>query len=187
MIRTAYVVPVALSLGCVLSLLLRAALVPAIVVVCVGALARPHLALALLLAAGGWWWGTERVRALERSVLAAHVGTDERALVETQEPVHVTRFAVRVTVVVQRWGTLRLRERALLELPLGRAPPQGSRLQVLGTLRDPGDLERTRLRRHGVHIVLRASAFRVVGARHSAADRLHAWLVRAAVPGLAGE
>jgi competence protein ComEC len=35
--------------------------------------------------------------------------------------------------------------------------------------------------------VLRATSFRVVGARHSLADRLHAWLVRASVPGLAGE
>ena len=185
--RSAYLVPAALSLGCVLSLVVRASLLPAVAVVCVGVIVRPPLALALLLVAGGWWWGTERVRALDRSVLAAHVGTAERALVETQEPVHVTRYAVRVTVVVRHWGTLRLDERALLELPLGRAPPQGSRLTVLGTLRDPSDLERTRLRRHGVHVVLRASAFRVVGARHSVADRLHAWLVRASVPGLAGE
>ena len=185
--RTAYLLPVALCVGCALSLVLRAALVPAVVVVCVGTLARPHLALALLLVAGGWWWGSERIRALDRSVLAAQIGTAERTIVETQEPAHVTRFAVRVRVLVRRWGELRLHEVALLELPLGRAPPQGSRLQVLGTLREPSDVERTRLRRHGVHVVLRASAFRVVGARHSLADRLHAWLVRASVPGLAGE
>ena len=185
--RTAYLLPVALCVGCALSLVLRPALVPAVVVVCVGTLARPHLVLALLLVAGGWWWGSERIRALDRSVLAAQIGTAERTIVETQEPAHVTRFAVRVRVLVRRWGELRLHEVALLELPLGRAPPQGSRLEVLGTLREPSDVERTRLRRHGVHVVLRASAFRVVGARHSVADRLHAWLVRASVPGLAGE
>jgi len=185
--RTAYLLPVALCVGCALSLVLRPALVPAVVVVCVGTLARPHLALALLLVAGGWWWGSERIRALDRSVLAAQIGTAERTIVETQEPAHVTRFAVRVRVLVRRWGELRLHEVALLELPLGRAPPQGSRLEVLGTLREPSDVERTRLRRHGVHVVLRANAFRVVGARHSVADRLHAWLVRASVPGLAGE
>jgi ComEC/Rec2-related protein len=185
--RTAYLLPTALCGGCALSLVLRAALVPAVVLVCVGALARPHLALALLLLAGGWWWGSERIRALDRSVLAAQIGTAERTIVETQEPVHVTRFAVRVRVLVRRWGNVHLHEVALLELPLGRAPPQGSRLQVIGTLREPSDVERTRLRRHGVHVVLRASAFRVVGARHSVADRLHAWLVRASVPGLAGE
>jgi competence protein ComEC len=208
--RTAYLLPAALCVGCAMSLVLRAALVPAVLLVCVGALARPHLALALLLVAGGWWWGSQRVRALDRSVLAAKIGTAERTIVETQEPVHVTRFAVRVRVLVRRWGEMRLHELAMLELPLGagsaggkaadarradraafgaagRAPPQGSRLQVLGTLREPSDVERTRLRRHGVHVVLRASAFRVVGARHSVADRLHAWLVRASVPGLAGE
>jgi competence protein ComEC len=185
--RTAYLLPAALCVGCAMSLVLRAALVPAVALVCVGALAQPRLALALLLVAGGWWWGSERLRALDRSVLAAQIGTAERTIVETQEPVHVTRFAVRVRVLVRRWGEMRVHELALLELPLGRAPPQGSRLQVLGTLRDPSDVERTRLRRHGVHVVLRASAFRVVGARHSIADRLHAWLVRASVPGLAGE
>src|SRR5205085_2812677 len=125
--------------------------------------------------------------ALDRSVLAAHVGTAARALVETQEPVHVTRFAVRVRVLVRSWGPLQVHESALLELPLGRAPPQGSRLWVLGTLHEPADLERTRLRRHGVHVVLRASSFGVLGSRHTVADRLHAWLVSASVPGLAGE
>jgi competence protein ComEC len=185
--RTAYLLPAALCVGCAMSLVLRAALVPAIVVVCVGTLARPHLALALLLVAGGWWWGSERIRALDRSVLSAQIGTAERTIVETQEPVHATRFAVRVRVLVHRWGEMRVHELALLELPLGRSPPQGSRLDVLGVLRDPSDVERTSLRRHGVHVVLRATSFRVVGARHSLADRLHAWLVRASVPGLAGE
>jgi competence protein ComEC len=185
--RTAYLLPAALCVGCAMSLVLRAALVPAIVVVCVGTLARPHLALAVLLVAGGWWWGSERIRALDRSVLSAQIGTAERTIVETQEPVHVTRFAVRVRVLVRRWEEMRVHELALLELPLGRSPPQGSRLDVLGVLRDPSDVERTRLRRHGVHVVLRATSFRVVGARHSVADRLHAWLVRASVPGLAGE
>jgi competence protein ComEC len=185
--RPAYLLPAALCAGCAMSLVLRASAVPLVALVCVGALARPHLAIALLLVAGGWWWGSERVRALDRSVLAAQIGTAEFALVETQEPAHVTRFAVRVRVLVRRWGEMNVHELAMLELPLGRAPPQGSRLQVLGTLRDPSDVERTRLRRHGVHVVLRASAFRVVGSRQSAADRLHAWLVRASVPGLVGE
>src|SRR5206468_444093 len=63
----------------------------------------------------------------------------------------------------------------------------GARLQVLGTLRAPSDAERGWLRLHGVHVVLRASAWRVVGSRGHAADRLHAWLARASVPGLAGE
>jgi competence protein ComEC len=186
-IRTAYLVPAALCVGCSVSLLVPVALPPALAIACCAVLVRPHLALALLLVALGWWWGSERIRALDRSVLAAQIGTAERALVETQEPAHITRFAVRVRVLVRTWGSARVHEPALLELPLGRAPPQGARLRVLGTLREPSDVERTRLRRHGIHAVLRASAFRVVGARHSVADRLHAWLVRASVPGLAGE
>jgi competence protein ComEC len=58
---------------------------------------------------------------------------------------------------------------------------------VLGTLRPPSDAERGWLRIHGVHVVMRASAQRVAGRRGSVADRLHAWLARASVPGLAGE
>ena len=58
---------------------------------------------------------------------------------------------------------------------------------MLGTLRAPADFERTWLRRHGVHVVLRASSVHVVRLRGGLADRLHAWLARASTPGLAGE
>src|SRR4029077_5586182 len=71
--------------------------------------------------------------------------------------------------------------------PGTRAPPQGSRLRVLGTLRAPRDFERTWLRRHGIHVVLHASAWRRVRTRGGLADRLHAWLARASTPGLTGE
>jgi len=59
---------------------------------------------------------------------------------------------------------------ALLELPPGRAPPQGALLSVIATVEEPrgpshGFDERTWLRRHGVHVVLRASAWRVVRVR----------------------
>jgi competence protein ComEC len=85
-------------------------------------------------------------------------------------------------------------EPVLLELPSGRAPPQGARLSVLGILREPrgpshGFDERAWLRRYGVHVVLRADAWRRVGSRGGLggiADRLHAWLARDSVPGLAG-
>jgi competence protein ComEC len=120
-------------------------------------------------------------------VLASRIGTAERAVVETQERARTTRYAVRARALALRWGELRMREPVLLELPVGRAPPQGTRLQVLGVLRAPSEFERGWLRLHGVHVVLRASAFRVVGTRRSLADRLHAWLARSAVPGLAGE
>lgn len=186
MTRLAYVAPSAVAAGCALALVSRAALAATLVAALVVLVVRPPIALALLLLLAGWWWGSERLHALDRSVLVAHLGTAELAVVETQEPARTTRYAVRVGALVRRWGRLGLSERVLLELPRGRAPPQGARLQVLGTLRDPGD-ERGWLRLHGIHVVLRASAWRRLGSRDSAADRLHAWLARASVPGLAGE
>ncbi len=141
-LRPAHLLPLAASVGLAASVAVRAALVPALAVAACAAALRPHLALALLLAVGGWLWGTQRLHALDRSVLAARVGTADRALVETQEPARSTPYAVRVRALVRRWGPLRVHEPVLLELPLGRAPPQGTRLQVLGVLRAPSDRER---------------------------------------------
>jgi competence protein ComEC len=186
-LRVAYLAPLAASAGLAVSVAVPASLLPVVAVAALAVALRPPLALALLLAAGGWLWGTERLHTIDRSVLAQRIETAERALVETQEPARTTRYAVRVRALVRRWGPLRVREPVLLQLPLGRAPPQGTRLQVLGVLRAPSDRERDWLRLHGVHVVLRASAFRVVGRRGSLADRLHGWLARRAVPGLTGE
>jgi ComEC/Rec2-related protein len=184
--RLAYVVPGALAAGCALSLVPRLSVVTVVVAAAAALLLRPPLALAVAVAVGGWWWGSERLRTLDRSVLAAKIGTAERTLVETQEPARSGRYDVRVRAVVLRWGGVRVHESVLLELPVGRAPPQGARLRAIGVLRDPGD-ERGWLRLHGVHVVLRVSAWRRVGSRGSVADRLHGWLARASVPGLAGE
>jgi competence protein ComEC len=186
-IRHPYVVAGSLCGGLALSVLLRAALLPAVALVVAALVLRPPLLLAALLLVVGWWWGSVRVQALDRSVLAPRAGPAERALVETLEPARTTRYAVRVRALVLRWGELRPHEPVLLELPLGRAPPQGAKLRVLGTLRPPGDAERGWLRLHGVHVVLRAGTSHLVGSRGSVADRLHAWLARASVPGLAGE
>lgn len=186
-LRLAYLVPLAASAGLAASVAVRASLVPAVALAACAVLLRPPLALALLLAVGGWLWGTERLHFLDRSVLAPRIGTAERAVVETQEPARTTRYAVRVRALVRRWGGLRVHEPVLLELPLGRAPPQGTRLEVLGVLRAPSDRERGWLRLRSVHVVLRGSAARVLGRRRALADRLHAWLARSSVPGLAGE
>ena len=145
-----------------------------------------------VLAVAGWWWGSERLSALGRSTLHARVDTAARAVVEVEEPPRVGRFETRVRATVLRWGALRLHERVLLELHPGRAPPQGARLAVLGVLREPrgpshGFDERTWLRRQGIHVVLRADRWRVVGRRGSIADRLHAWLQRDSARGLTGE
>ncbi|MBX5473707.1 MAG: ComEC/Rec2 family competence protein [Thermoleophilia bacterium] len=152
-------------------------------------------AAALALALGGWAWGSVRLAALDRSVLAPRIGTAERAVVDVLEPPRRATFELRARALVLRFGPLRPHEPVLLELPLGRAPPQGARLALLGQLRAPrgssnGFDERTWLRRHGVHAVLQADTWRVVGRRGGLAgvgDRLHAWLARDAVPGLAGE
>src|SRR6185295_2952635 len=42
-------------------------------------------------------------------------------------------------------------------------------------------------RRHGVHVVLHASAWQRLRTRGGVADRLHGWLARASTPGLTGE
>jgi ComEC/Rec2-related protein len=153
------------------------------------------VAAACVLALGGWWWGSQRLGMLGRSELAARIGTAEHAIVETEEPARAGRFETRVRALVVRWGDLRPHEPVLLELQPGRVPPQGAKLSVLGELRAPrgpsnGFDERTWLRRHGVHAVLRATAWTIVGHRRGlggVADRLHAWLARDGAPGLGGE
>jgi competence protein ComEC len=165
----------------------RFAVAPAIVVGA-SALLWPRGGLALVLALTGWWWGSERLQSLDRSVLAAQIGTAGRAIVDLKEPPRSGRYDVRVRAVVVRFAGARLHEAVQLELPSSRAPPpQGARLRVLGTLRAPADFERTWLRRHGVHVVLGASSWRVLRLRGGVADRLHAWLARASTPGLKGE
>jgi competence protein ComEC len=157
----------------------------------------PQVALALAglgVAAVAWGYGTIRLAAIDRSALAPRIGTAERAEVEVEEPVRHGSFELRVRALVLRWGDLRPREPVQLELPLGRAPPQGARLALIGQLRAPrgpshGFDERTWLRRHGIHAVLRADEWRIVGRRGGLAglaDRLHSWLARASVPGVGG-
>ncbi len=148
---------------------------------------------ALLLA--GLWWGSARLDALDRSPLSRFIGTSERARVVVTGPPRSSRFQVRVPARVERFGTLSISEPILLELPVGRSPPQGSLLEVLGVLGRPrapsnGFDEATWLRRHGVHVVLKGDSWRVVGRRGGLAgvgDAIHAWLARRLSPGLQGE
>src|SRR6185295_6851622 len=89
----------------------------------------------------------------------------------------------------------RVREAALLELPPGRAPPQGVILSAIVTVEQPrgpdhGFDERTWLRRKGIHVVLRADPWRPVGTRggfSAVADRLRAHVERSLERGAAGE
>ena len=87
-------------------------------------------------------------------------------------------------------------ERVQLELPLGRAPPQGAVIDLLAVVRVPrgpsnGFDERTWLRRQGIHVVLRVDGWTPTGRRRGGlaglGDRLRVWLRAASAPGLAGE
>jgi competence protein ComEC len=151
------------------------------------------VATALLLA--GWWWGSARLDALDSSVLLAHVGEAAPTLAVVTGPARRTSFDLRVPAKLARFGSLVVGEPVLLELPLGRSPPQGAYLELVGRLRLPrpashGFDERTWLRRHGVHVVVIARDWRIVGHRGGLggyADRVRAWLARSLAPGLGGE
>jgi competence protein ComEC len=151
--------------------------------------------LALAAAVVGWWWGGLRLTALDRSVLAHDVGRSGIAAVLTTAEARVGTFELRQPGRVLRFDGRTIGEPVLLELPRGRAPPQGALLRTLAVLRAPqadvhGFDERVWLRRQGVHVVLRVDAWRQVGRRGGlggATDRLRAWLRRTSSPGLRGE
>jgi competence protein ComEC len=188
-IRRSYVLAGSLAGGLAVPTAVRFSVAPAVLVaLCAVALA-PRISLACLLAVAGWWWGSVRLHELDASRLAGLVGSGGIAVVDVKEPPRIGRFDVRETALVRRWDDRPLREPVLLELARTRAPPppQGARVRIIGTLRVPPDYERTWLRRHGVHVVLRASTVQVLRLRGGVADRLHAWLARASVPGVAGE
>jgi competence protein ComEC len=175
--------------------------VPAAMTLAVGlavlaAAARPRLVLVgLALALGGWWWGSMRLAVLDRSALTSQIGRAQIARVVVTAPPRQGRFQLRVIGRVSWFGRVRVDEPVLLELPLGRAPPQGRIVEALATVEEPrrpadGFDERAWLRRQGVHVVLHASRWRSLGARGGPAavpDRLRAWLGRGATAGLGGE
>ena len=169
------------------------------VVVAIGAVGAPLRwrmpALGVALALAGWWWGSARLDALDRSPLLPHVGTADRALVAVTGPVRRSRYDLRVPAQMRRYGDEVIREPVLLRLSPGRSPPQGALLELTGEIRRPrgpsdGFDERTWLRRHGVHVVVHASRWRIVGHRGGLsgfADGLRARLARSMAPGLGGE
>jgi competence protein ComEC len=157
-------------------------------------LVRPVLVLATL-ALVGWWWGGARLDALDRTVLLARVDTAERAVLVVTGPARHARFELRVPAQVHRFGWLRFREAVLLELPLGRSPPQGAVIEAVTTVRRPrppkdGFDESTWLKRHGIHVLLHADRWRMIGRRGGlggVADRLRVALAGSIAPGLHGE
>ena len=157
-------------------------------------LSRGLLLLAALVLVG-WWWGSARLEALDRSELRPRVDTAERTTLVVTAPARRSRFALRVPAQVRRFGLLRFNEAVLLELPLGRSPPQGSLIETVATVRLPrpaqnGFDETTWLRHRGVHVVLRADRWRAVGRRGGLggiSDRLRAALAGSIAPGLRGD
>jgi len=197
----AHVVVASAVVGLALSNALRIDLTAAVVAAALAALVAagssdgfraPLAALALLLGLG---WGGARLDALDRSVLHADVGRAGRLLVVVTGEPRRGSFAQRLAARVRVFERRRIDEPVQLELPLGRAPPQGAIVSLLGVVREPrgaehGFDERRWLRRQGVHVVVRVDEWHVVGRRGGlggAGDRLRAWLRRASAPGLTGE
>jgi competence protein ComEC len=153
------------------------------------------VACAVALALAGWLWGTTRLEALDRSVLEPELGRSAPVIAVVTGPVRKTPFALRVPAEVRRFGDRVLRERVLLELPVGRSPPQGVILALRASIaaprgREDGFDERGWLARRGVHVVLHGRAWRIVGRRGGiggVSDRLRAHVARAIAPGLDGE
>jgi competence protein ComEC len=153
------------------------------------------LAAALLL--GGWVLGSVRLAAIDRSPLLPEVDSSAPAQLEVTGPPRLTQFEIRVPVKVLRFGDLFPNERARLDLPRGRSPPQGAIVEVVARAQLPqepeneGDFdERTYLRRQGIHVVLSADDFRVVGRRGGIggiADSLRKTVATSLAPGISGE
>jgi competence protein ComEC len=174
---------------------LAAALAAVVVSVALDDERRRLVALAAALAAGGLWWGSVRLDALDRSVLVPRIGEAGPAVVEITGPARRTPFRIRVPGRVRTFRRIALREAVLLELPLGRAPPQGALIESVVELRSPrgpsdGFDERTFLKRRGVHVVARGRSWRPVGRRGGIsgfADRVRRELAGSIAPGLTGE
>ena len=152
-------------------------------------------ACAVAIALAGWLWGSARLDAFEHSLLAPEVGRSGEVEAVVTGTARKSLFALRVPAEVHRFRERSLRERVLLELPVGRSPPQGAILALRATIAAPrgqedGFDERGWLARRGVHVVLRGGGWRIAGRRGGiggVSDRLRAHVARAIAPGLDGE
>src|SRR5262249_33678080 len=157
-------------------------------------LPRPAITLACLVLVG-WWWGSARLDRLDRTVLAPPVGEAARVRVVVPAPARPRRFEMRAPGLVTRYRERRLHEPVLLELALGRAPPQGGVLSALAVVKRPrgprrGFDERTWLGRRGVHVVLQVDEWHLVGRRGGVggvADALRRRLRTSVARGLQGD
>ena len=195
----AHVVALAAVVGVALSDVVRVHPPAIVVLLALAPLVAPPSARLLLAAAlvggAGWWWGSARLDTLDHSALRSEVGRAGRALVVVTAEARPGMFAQRQLARVRRFEGQHVDERVQLELPLGRAPPQGALVSLLAVVRlsrgpSDGFDERTWLRRQGVHVVFKVDEWHVVGHRGrlgGAGDGLRAWLRTASAPGLTGE
>jgi len=148
------------------------------------------------LAALGLWWGALRLHELDRSLLAGRIGEPADARVVVTGAASATPFAIRVMAEVRRFDRVAIRERVLLELPVGRAPPQGGILELRARPVAPrgpetGFDERGWLERRGVHVVLHSGGhWKLVGRRGGiggVGDRLRTAVEDALALGTTGE
>jgi competence protein ComEC len=173
--------------------------VPALAIAAAGAaiaVTRARIVLvAVALALVGSWWGSMRLDMIDRSPLSTEIGHAATARVVITGPARRSSYAIRLPARVERFGDRTIREPVLLQLPVGRAPPQGSVLEIPVLAERPrveknGFDERTWLRRHGVHVVLRGRNFEIVGRRGGIggiADRLRSSIAAALASGVSGE
>jgi competence protein ComEC len=150
---------------------------------------------AFALALVGWWWGSIRLDAIDRSPLSAEIGHAATARIVVTGPARHSRYSIRLPARIEEFADRKIREPVLLQLPMGRSPPQGSVLVAPVLVAAPrpkedGFDERTWLRRHGVHVVLRGRDFKVIGHRGGIggiADRLRLSIATALASGVSGE
>jgi competence protein ComEC len=151
--------------------------------------------IAVALVVAGLAWGSARLEVIDRSPLASEIGRAGHVRAVVTGPARRSPFELRVPATTLSFGTRRVREPVLLKLPLGRAPARGGIVDVLAVVAAPrgpadGFDERAYLRRHGIHVVLRASHLRLLGRRDGLAglgDRLRAHISQTMGPGLNGE
>jgi competence protein ComEC len=178
-VHTAIVAVLAVSLGTLAAVLPRAR----------------FALLAIGLGLAGSWLGALRLDAIDRSPMSVEIGRAAFARVTVTGPGRRTQFALRIPGRIERFGDRDVREPVLLQLPVGRSPPEGSILELPVLVAEPrsgedGFDERTWLRRHGVHVVLQGRDPEVVGRRGGlggVADRLRSAIGAALASGVSGE
>jgi competence protein ComEC len=183
------------NLGRIHAVALAGSAVAVVALAVAGAPAARLAATAALLFLLGWWFASARLAAIDRSPISAEIGRAGRAVVVVTTPPVAGQFEMRAQGTIRSLDGERIHEPVELQLHLGRSPPQGAVLDALVVVQLPpgpehGFDERTWLRRHGVHVVLRVDEWTQIGARGGLggiADRLRRWLGRSIAPGLAGE